>query len=109
LGVVDEERRLGVGALGPEQHVQDPLVRIDGAALAGDALLAADHQQGVAGHGIQGLDAPPFQHRGAAEHFQVEAPGRARRQGGGQHGGQGEQPWQPGEQLGKFHRASRTA
>ena len=73
LGIVDGEDRLGVGDLGPEHEIQQPFVGGEGPALEAQGLLAAQNEQGVSRHGVQGFHAPAFEHGNVSEAVHVEA------------------------------------
>ena len=102
FGVVDPEVLVGVGQLGLEDDVEQPLVRrerfADGVL---HRLLVLEEQQGGARDGIQRLESAAEQHGQAAEALGVEVGavgGRAQR------GGYEEQNQQAGEEGEKaFH------
>jgi hypothetical protein len=109
--IVDHEGGLGVRQLGPEEDVEEPLVGPHGPRLLlpaqllfeAEAHLAADHQQRIARHRVDGLDAPALQHRQPAEGVEVHPTHRPGRQEPGGHPRQRQHPYHPRSKPGESH------
>ena len=79
VGIVDLEDGLRVGDVGPEEDVEEPLGRTDGAAVVLERLGPADHEERVARDRVERLHPPALEDREAPERLDVEAAHRARR------------------------------